>query len=61
MVMRARATKQLYDIMVKAMTVRKQSGVAQNDTLQILLDSGDEVSTIVGVWMLLSKISGYPR
>ena len=61
MVMRARATKQLYDIIVKAMTVRKQSGVPQNDTLQILLDSGDEVSTIVGVYMLLSEISGYPR
>lgn len=51
MVRRARATKQLYDIIVKAMTVRKQTGVPRNDTLQILLDAGDELSTVVGVCM----------
>jgi sterol 14-demethylase len=49
MVMRARATKQLYDIIVKAMKVRKQSGVPRNDTLQIFLDSEDELATIMGV------------
>ena len=59
MVMRARATKQLYDIIVKAVKVREQSGVPQNDTLQIFLDSGDELTTIVGVWMLLSKVVRY--
>jgi len=56
MVMRAWATKQLYDIMVRAMKVRKQSGIPQNDALQMLLDSGDEHYTIVGVSILLSKL-----
>ncbi|KAH9998593.1 cytochrome P450 [Russula vinacea] len=51
MVMRARATKQLYDIIVKAMKVRKQSGVPRNDTLQIFLDSEDELATIMGFMM----------
>jgi hypothetical protein len=55
MVRRAWATKQLYDIMVRAMNVRKQSGVPRNDALQMLLDSGDEHYTIVGVSVLLSK------
>jgi len=49
MIKKARATKQLYDIIVKAIKVRKQSGVPHNDTLQFLLDSGDEQNTIVGV------------
>jgi sterol 14-demethylase len=53
MVMRARATKQLYDIIVKAVKVREQSGIPRNDTLQMFLDSGDELTTIVAVCMLL--------
>jgi hypothetical protein len=61
MVMRIRATKQLYDIIVKAVKVRKQSGVPQNDTLQIFLNSGDELTTIVGVWMSLSGVPPYSR
>ncbi|KAH9029058.1 cytochrome P450 [Lactarius pseudohatsudake] len=48
MVSKARATKQIYDIIVNAIKVRKQSGVSHNDNLQLFLDSGDEVSTIVG-------------
>ncbi|KAI9507591.1 cytochrome P450 [Russula earlei] len=51
MIMKARATKQLYDITVKAIKVRKESGVPRNDTLQIFLDSGDELTTIVGFTM----------
>jgi len=51
MIMKARATKRLYDIIVKAIKVRKQSGVPHNDTLQFLLDSGDEQNTIVGFMM----------
>jgi sterol 14-demethylase len=49
MVMRSWATKQMYDIIVRAMKVRKESGIPQNDTLQMLLDSGEEHFTIVGV------------
>ncbi|KAI0276229.1 cytochrome P450 [Russula aff. rugulosa BPL654] len=48
MVMRAWATKQIYDIIVKAMKVRKQSGIPRNDALQMLLDSEEEHFTIVG-------------
>ena len=59
MVKRAWATKQLYDIIVRAMNTRKQSGVPQNDALQMLLDSGDEHYTIVGVSVLLSKLPCY--
>lgn len=49
MLSKARATKQIYDIIVNAINVRNQSGVHMNDTLQIFLDSGDELSAIVGV------------
>jgi hypothetical protein len=55
MVMRAWATKQIYDIIVKAMKVRKQSGIPRNDALQMLLDSEEEHFTIVGVSILLSE------
>ena len=57
MLMRAWATKQIYDIIVRAMKVRKQSGIPQNDALQMLLDSGEEHFTIVGVTMLFSKLT----
>ena len=56
MVMRAWATKQIYDIIVKAMKVRKQSGIPRNDALQMLLDSEEEHFTIVGVSILLSGV-----
>ena len=59
MVRRAWATKQLYDVIVRAMNVRKQSGIPRNDALQMLLDSGDEHYTIVGVSALLSKLLSY--
>jgi hypothetical protein len=41
------------------MNIRKQSGVPRNDALQMLLDSGDEHYTIVGVSALLSKLLRY--
>jgi hypothetical protein len=56
MVSKARATKQLYDIIVHAIEVRKQSGVSHNDNLQMFLDAGDEMSTIAGVSSALSKV-----
>ena len=49
MIMRAWATKQIYDVIVRAMKVRKQGGMPRNDALQMLLDSGEEHFTIVGV------------
>ncbi|KAH9057069.1 cytochrome P450 [Lactarius deliciosus] len=52
MISKARATKQIYDIIVNAIKVRKQSGVSHNDNLQLFLGSGDEVSTIVGASIL---------
>ena len=61
MVMRAWATKQIYDIIVRAMKVRKQSGIPQNDALQMLLDSGEEHFTIVGVSILLLELLHYSR
>ncbi|KAH9001792.1 cytochrome P450 [Lactarius akahatsu] len=62
MISKARATKQIYDIIVNAIKVRKQSGVSHNDNLQLFLDSGDEVSTIVGASSWLIIYLGYhPR
>ena len=43
------------------MKVRKQSGIPQNDALQMLLDSGEEHFTIVGVCILLLKLPDYSR
>ncbi|KAH8978743.1 cytochrome P450 [Lactarius hatsudake] len=58
MISKARATKQIYDIIVNAIKVRKQSGVSHNDNLQLFLDSGDEVSTIVAAsFLFISALS----
>jgi hypothetical protein len=52
----------MYDIIVKAVKVRKESGIPQNNALQMLLDSGEERFTIVGVInILLSKLPYYSR
>ncbi|ETW77953.1 cytochrome P450 monooxygenase 90 [Heterobasidion irregulare TC 32-1] len=51
MIMKFRATKEIYDIVVATIKVRKESGVSRNDSLQMLLDSGDEPSMIVGFIM----------
>lgn len=56
MIMKARATKKLHDIIVKAINVRKESGVPHNDTLQISLDAGEDMLTIVGVCTVLPNL-----
>lgn len=43
------ATKKIYDIINHAVETRRQSGVQGDDTLQILLDSGDDKMVILGV------------
>lgn len=53
MVKKVWATKEIYDIVVAAITAREQSGVSKNDTLQMLLDSGDEKLVVVGVSTLM--------
>ncbi|KAJ7185501.1 cytochrome P450 [Mycena filopes] len=45
------ATKEIYDIVVRAIDARQQSGISRNDTLQLLVDSGDEKLVIVGFIM----------
>lgn len=49
MIIKLWATKEIYDIVVNAVNAREQSGVSRKDTLQMLLDSGDERLVIVGV------------
>lgn len=49
------ATKEIYDIVVRAINAREQSSVSRNDTLQMLLDNGDEKMVIVGVGGLFSS------
>jgi hypothetical protein len=36
------ATKGIYEIVIKAIKDRENSGISQGDTLQMLLDTGDE-------------------
>jgi hypothetical protein len=43
------ATKQIYDIVVRAIDERQRSGISKPDTLQMLLDEQDERLVIVGV------------
>ena len=43
------ASKQVYDIVNSAINSRVQSGTPRDDTLQLLLDHGDEKLVIVGV------------
>ncbi|PPQ75591.1 hypothetical protein CVT24_010897 [Panaeolus cyanescens] len=45
------ATKEIYEIVVQAIKDRENSGVSRNDTLQMLLDSGDEKLVVVGFIM----------
>ena len=49
------ATKEIYDIVSQAINARQQNGIRQEDTLQMLLDSGDEKLVIVGVNFLQSQ------
>jgi hypothetical protein len=48
------ATKEIYEIVSRAINAREQSGIYQDDTLQTLLDCSDERLLIVGVCMLAS-------
>ena len=43
------ASKKVYDIVNGAINARLQSGISRDDTLQMLLDHGDEKLVIVGV------------
>jgi len=43
------STKQIYDIVTKAIDTREKSGVRHNDTLQTLLDGGEDRLVVVGV------------
>jgi hypothetical protein len=49
MIQKLLATKRIYDIVVRAIAAREQSGVPRNDTLQMLLDMKDEKLVVVGV------------
>jgi hypothetical protein len=49
MISKLLATKEIYDIVLRAIDAREQSGTSRNDTLQMLLDMGDEKLVIVGV------------
>ncbi|KAJ6543819.1 cytochrome P450 [Mycena sp. CBHHK59/15] len=51
MVRKLWATKEIYDIVSRAINAREQSGIARNDTLQMLLDAGDEKLVVVGFIM----------
>jgi len=43
------ATKEIYEIVTQAIKDRESSGISRTDTLQMLLDSGDEKLVVVGV------------
>jgi sterol 14-demethylase len=45
------ATKRIYDIIIRAIDVRLKSGKPRDDTLQMLLDSGDDNMQVVGFMM----------
>ncbi|KAG5351373.1 hypothetical protein C0989_006807 [Termitomyces sp. Mn162] len=45
------ATKEIYDIVTEAIQEREKSGISHNDTLQMLLDCGDEKLILVGFIM----------
>lgn len=49
MIKRLWATKEIYEIVKQAINARESSGIPRNDTLQMLLDSGDEKLVVVGV------------
>ncbi|KAK7044593.1 cytochrome P450 [Favolaschia claudopus] len=45
------ATKEIYGIVSRAIDAREKSGISRNDTLQMLIDSGDEKLVVVGFIM----------
>ena len=52
MLMKLRATKAIYDIVVAAVNVRVQSNIQRDDSLQMLLDANEDHRMIVGVCFL---------
>lgn len=50
------ATKAIYDTILRSITARRQSAVATDDTLQMLLDSGDDDMAIIGVMNLVALL-----
>ncbi|KAF9568692.1 cytochrome P450 [Agrocybe pediades] len=51
MIQKLWATKDIYEIVIKAINDREKSGISRDDTLQMLLDSGDEKLVVVGFIM----------
>lgn len=49
MISKLLATKEIYDIVVRAIEARERSGIPRNDTLQTLLDAKDDRMVVVGV------------
>jgi len=49
MIKKLRVSKEVYDIVTTAISAREQSGISRNDTLQMLLDAGDEKFVVIGV------------
>jgi sterol 14-demethylase len=43
------STKKIYDIVVEAIRWRQASGITSDDTLQFLLDGGDDKLVVIGV------------
>lgn len=58
MIKKLLATKEIYEIIVNAINNREKSRVYRNDTLQMLLDSGDEKLVVVGVRRAFSSLVG---
>ena len=51
MIRKLLATKRIYDIVTKTIDTRLKSGKPRDDTLQMLLDSGDDNIAVVGFTM----------
>ena len=49
MMTKLRASKRVYDIVDGAIRARRESGVSRDDTLQMLIDHGDEKFVTIGV------------
>ena len=49
MVRKLCATKVIYDTVVAALDARERGGCARDDTMQLLLDAGDDRATVIGV------------
>ena len=49
MVTKLYASKKVYDIVNGAINARVESGISRDDTLQMLIDHGDDKLVIVGV------------